>query len=99
MVHFLLSAVAAAYLALPFYRWSRAQTEAQIDKMQRAVHFTPGVEPPLPPSVLLAGAGLIAVHQIAARILGLRAWPAALSLLVGAIAGVATRATPPTNNT
>lgn len=37
-------------LAVPFYlRWSGQQVNQQLDKMQKAVHFTPGPSPRCPP--------------------------------------------------
>ena len=59
MFRFLLNTFLTA-LAVPFYlKWSRDQAEGQIDKMQQAVHGTPGAESPVTPAVLLGGAGLI----------------------------------------
>lgn len=75
-------------LAVPFYlRWSSAQAEAQLDKMQKAVHFTPGAESPLPPEVLAGAAGLGVSHFAVGRMLGLRWWQAIFSLLVGVLLG------------
>jgi hypothetical protein len=69
-------------LAVPFYlKWSREQSEGQIDKMQAAVHGTPGAEPPIPPAVLLGGAGLLAAHWLLARLFGLRFFGTFVSLL------------------
>lgn len=77
-------------LAAPFYlRWSSAQAELQLDKMQKAVHFTPGAESPVPPAVLAGAAGLGVGHFVVGRILGLRWWQAFLSLLIGVVLGVA----------
>jgi hypothetical protein len=87
MFRFLLSTFLTA-LALPFYlKWSRNQAEGQMDKMQRAVHGTPGSEAPLPPVVMLGGAGLLAGHWLITRLLGLRFWQAFLSLILAIGAG------------
>jgi UDP-N-acetylmuramyl pentapeptide phosphotransferase/UDP-N-acetylglucosamine-1-phosphate transferase len=87
LFRFLLSTFLTA-LAVPFYlKWSRDQAEGQIDKMQQAVHDTPGAESPVTPEVLLGGAGLLAGHWLLSRILGLRFWQAFLSLLVAIGAG------------
>lgn len=76
-------------LAVPFYlKWARAQSEGQIDKMQRGVHGTPGVEAPVPPPVMLAGVGALALQWVAARLLGLRSIMALLSLAIGVVAGL-----------
>jgi UDP-N-acetylmuramyl pentapeptide phosphotransferase/UDP-N-acetylglucosamine-1-phosphate transferase len=75
-------------LVLPFYlKWSRDQAEGQIDKMQKAVHGTPGAESPVPPPVLLGGAGILAGHWLLSRLFGLRFWQAFLSLLLAIGAG------------
>jgi UDP-N-acetylmuramyl pentapeptide phosphotransferase/UDP-N-acetylglucosamine-1-phosphate transferase len=69
-------------LAVPFYlKWSRQQAEGQIDKMQAAVHGTPGAESPIPPVVLLGGAGLLAGHWLLARLFGLHFLGSFVSLL------------------
>lgn len=87
MFRFLLSTFVTA-LAIPFYlKWSREQAEGQIDKMQRAVHSTPGAESPVTPAVLLGGAGLLAGHWLLSRLLGLRFWQTFLSLLAAIAAG------------
>jgi UDP-N-acetylmuramyl pentapeptide phosphotransferase/UDP-N-acetylglucosamine-1-phosphate transferase len=87
LFRFLFSTFVTA-LAIPFYlKWSRSQTEGQIDKMQRAVHGTPGAESPLPPAVLLGGAGVLAGHWLFARLLGMRFPGAFLSLLLAIGAG------------
>lgn len=82
MFRFLLVTFVSA-LAVPFYlKWSRDESEGQIDKMQAAVHGTPGAESPIPPAVLLGGAGLLAGHWLLARLFGLRFVGAFVSLLV-----------------
>jgi len=87
LFRFLLSTFLTA-LAVPFYlKWSRDQAEGQIDKMQQAVHGTPGAESPVTPEVLLGGAGLLAGHWLLSRVLGLRFWQAFLSLLIAIGAG------------
>jgi len=77
-------------LVLPFYlRWSRQQAESQIDRMQAAVFDTPGVEAPIPSSVVWVGVSLIAGHfLLGRRLLRLRAWQSVLSLLVGVAVGL-----------
>ena len=87
MFRFLLNTFVTA-LTVPFYlKWSRDQAEGQIDKMQQAVHGTPGAESPVTPAVLLGGAGLLAGHWLISRLLGLRFWQTFLSLLVAIGAG------------
>jgi hypothetical protein len=87
VLRFLLVTFVSA-LAVPFYlKWSRDQSEGQIDKMQAAVHGTPGAESPLPPAVLLGGAGLLAGHWLLARLFGLRFFGAFVSLLAAIAAG------------
>ena len=87
MFRWLLSTFVTA-LAVPLYlKWGREQSEGQIDKMQRAVHGTPGAEPPVPPTVMLAGAGVLAGHWLLSRVLGLRSIAAFLSLVVAILAG------------
>lgn len=87
MLRFLLITFVTA-LALPFYlKWSRSQAEGQIDKMQRGVHGTPGVESPLPPMVMLIGAGVLAGHWLLSSLLGLRFWQSFISLIAAIGAG------------
>lgn len=76
-------------LAVPFYlRWSSNQAELQLDKMQKAVHFTPGAEAPLPPEVLAGAAGLGISHFAVGRMLRLGWFQAFLSLMIGVVLGV-----------
>jgi hypothetical protein len=89
MIRFLLSVLTTAASTMVFLRWSQAQVDAQFDKMQQKVHFTPGAEAPLPPPVALGGAGLLTLHLLLGRwLLRLRAWQSLLSLLFGMIAGL-----------
>lgn len=75
-------------IAVPFYlRWSADQTERQFDKMQKAVHFTPGAESPITPEVVAGAGGLTISHFAVGRMLGLRWWQAVLSLFAGGAAG------------
>lgn len=77
-------------IAVPFYlRWSADQTERQFDKMQKAVHFTPGAESPITAEVVAGAGGLAISHFAVGRLLGLRWWQAVLSLMAGAGAGTA----------
>lgn len=76
-------------LAVPFYlRWSSAQADLRLDKMQQAAHSTPGAESPVPPEVVAGAAGLSVSHFAVGRLLGLRWWQAILSLLIGVALGV-----------
>lgn len=85
----IMMSAALTALAVPFYlRWSSDQAELQLDKMQKAVHFTPGAESPLPPEVIAGAAGLSVSHFAVGRILGLRWWQAILSFLIGVVLGV-----------
>jgi hypothetical protein len=88
MIHLLLHTVITALTTTAFLGWGRSQGEAQLDKMQQKVHFTPGAEAPLPPAVALAGAALLSGQLLAGRALRLRGWQTLLSLLLGALAGV-----------
>lgn len=82
-----------AFLAVlvPFYLiWGRRQAEAQIDKMQKDAFDTPGAEAPVPSTILLAGAALVGSHFFWCRLIGLRAWQAVGSLIVGVTIGIST---------
>lgn len=84
----MLSAALTA-LALPFYlRWAGEQSEAQIDKMQKAVHFTPGAEAPVPAEVAAGAIGLGVSHFAVARALRLGWLEASVSLLLGVAIGL-----------
>ena len=88
MVRIILSALLSA-LAVPFFvKWIRGEVENQLDKMQEAVFNTPGAEAPVPPTVILGGAGLLAGHFVTARLLGLRFWQAFVSLVLAVGAGI-----------
>jgi hypothetical protein len=90
MIRFFLSVLTTAASTMFFLRWSQAQVDAQFDKMQQKVHFTPGAEAPLPPAVALGGAGILALHLLLGRwLLRLRVWQSLLGLLFGMIAGLA----------
>lgn len=76
-------------LAVPFYlRWSGQQVNQQLDKMQKAVHFTPGAEPPLPPAVVAGAVGIGIGHFVVGRLLRLGWLEAAANLLLGLLLGV-----------
>lgn len=89
MFLFILHTILTTLTTATFLRWGQSQGEAQLDKMQQKVHFTPGAEAPLPPVVALAGAALLSGQLLAGRALRLRGWQTLLSLLLGALAGVA----------
>jgi len=82
--------VTLSAVAVPFYlRWVADQAERQVDKMQKAVHFTPGAESPITPEVIAGAGGLGISHFAIGRLLGLRWWQAVLSLTAGAAIGTA----------
>ncbi|MCL4863596.1 MAG: hypothetical protein KJZ93_29595 [Caldilineaceae bacterium] len=87
MFPFILHTVITALTTTAFLGWGRAQVEAQLDKMQQKVHFTPGAEAPLPPVVALTGAALLSGQLLAGRALRLRGWQTLLSLLLGVTGG------------
>ncbi len=76
-------------LAVPFYlRWSGQQVNQQLDKMQKAVNFTPGASPKLPPAVVAGAVGIGIGHFVAGRLLRLGWLEAAANLLLGLLLGV-----------
>jgi hypothetical protein len=87
-MRFFFSMLATALVLPAYLGWSRAQAEEQIDQMQQAAFNTPGAEAPVPPAVLLGGAGLLTGHFIVARLLKLRSWQALISLAGGLAAGI-----------
>lgn len=87
MFRFLLSVFLNAIVTPIYLKWATDTAETQIDKMQKAVHFTPGAESPVPPLVLAGGIGLLAGSWLTAIVLRLRTWQAFLSLILGATAG------------
>ena len=77
-------------LLIPLYLdWSRRQTEAQIDKMQRAVFNSPGTEAPVPPTVIVGGVGLLLGYGLLTSLIGARGWLRVAGLVLGAPVGVA----------
>lgn len=89
MFRLLLSTIYNAVSWSQFLNWAWNQTENQIDKMQDAAFETPGMEAPVPPSVLMAAAGVIGSHLTVSRILRLRPWQSLLSLALGVAAAAA----------
>ncbi|MBK8046267.1 MAG: hypothetical protein IPK16_03545 [Anaerolineales bacterium] len=87
MFRFLLATFVTA-LVTPFYlKWASDQAEGQLRKMERAAHFTPGAESPVPPVVIASGIGLLVGAWLTGALLRLRTWQTFLSLVVGAMAG------------
>jgi hypothetical protein len=84
VLRFLINTFVTAVAVAFYLKWSDEQTEGQLDKMQRAVHGTPGATAPVPPEVMLGGAVLLAGHWLVSRLLGLNFVQAIVSL-VGAI--------------
>ena len=86
----LLAVLTYPIFVIPLYLdWSRRQAEGQIDKMQRSVFNSPGMEAPVPPPVLVVGALLMVGYWLLTRICGVRGWARALALLLSAPVGVA----------
>ncbi len=84
--------VALAYpiFLIPLYLdWSRRQAENQIDKMQRSVFNSPGMEAPVPPPVVVGGALLLVGYWAVTRLFGVQGWPRAVGVLLGVPVGVA----------
>ena len=79
-----LAALAYPLLTVPFYLvWSRRQIEGQIDKMQAAVFNSPGAEAPVPPTVVVAGLGLLGGYATVTAWLGVRGWRRVVALALG----------------
>jgi hypothetical protein len=86
----LIIAFAYPIFLVPLYlEWSRDQAENQIDKMQRAVFNSPGMQAPVPAPVVAAGALLLAGYWLVTRLFGVPGWLRALALLMGVPVGVA----------
>jgi hypothetical protein len=84
--------VALAYpiFLIPLYLdWSRRQAESQIDKMQRSVFNSPGMEAPVPPPVVVGGALLLVGYWVVTQIFGVQGWLRTVGALLGAPVGVA----------
>ncbi len=54
--------------------------------MQDAAFDTPGMEPPVPPAVLMAALSVVAGHFAMGRLLRMRRWQSMLSLVLGVMA-------------
>ena len=89
MFRFLLSVILNALAWFAFFDWSRQQAEGQIDQMQKAAFDTPGTEAPIPPVVVIVGAGVALAQLLLTRILGLGTWGRWLSLLLSGTTGAA----------
>lgn len=86
----LLIALGYPIFFIPLYlEWSRRQAENQIDKMQRSVFNSPGVEAPVPPPVIVGGALLLVGYWLVTRLFGVGGWLRFLGMLLGAPVGVA----------
>jgi hypothetical protein len=89
MLRFLVTFAYPIFLIPLYLDWSRRQAEGQIDKMQRSVFNSPGMEAPVPPTVLVGGALLLMGYWAITRIFGVQGWLRALGVLIGAPIGVA----------
>jgi hypothetical protein len=88
-MHLILHALLFAGLLPLFLRWSRLQSERQIDKMQRSVFNSPGAEAPVPPAVIVGGCVLLGGYLLLGRrFLRLSAWQLLTSLSLGAAGGI-----------
>jgi hypothetical protein len=86
----LLVAFAYPIYFIPLYlEWSRRQAEEQIDKMQRSVFNSPGMEAPVPPPVIVGGALLLGGYWLLTKLFGVPGWLRFLGIVVGAPVGVA----------
>jgi hypothetical protein len=86
----LLITLAYPILLIPLYLdWSRRQAESQIDKMQRSVFNSPGMEAPVPPPVIIGGTALMVGYWIVTKLLGAPGWLQAAGIVLGAPVGVA----------
>lgn len=86
LIHALLTAVGAYFFA----GWAKAQSDAQIRKMQDAVFNTPGAEAPVPPAVAATALSLLgALWTLGRQVLRLGRVGTLFGLLAGAAAGVA----------
>src|SRR6187402_2944779 len=86
----LLIALAYPIFLIPAYlEWSRRQAEDQIDKMQRSVFNSPGMEAPVPPPVLVGGAALLTGYWIVTKLFGVPGWMRTIGVLLGTPVGVA----------
>ncbi len=85
-----LGSMALLAALVPFYfDWSRAQADAQLDKMQEAAFNTPGAEAPIPISVALSLLALVVGHfAIGKRLFGLAAWQSVFTLILGITGGI-----------
>jgi hypothetical protein len=83
MLRFLFATFIHAAAAFVFLDWSSRQAEGQIDKMLDAVFNTPGVEPPIPPVVIVGGVGTLVAQVILNRLLRLRAAASVVSIVLG----------------
>lgn len=89
MIRFLAHALTLAFLTPLYLSWSKGQSDAQIDKMQRAVFNTPGSEAPIPAKVVAGGALLISAHFLSgSSAFRLKGWQIALTTLLGMVGGV-----------
>ncbi|MEM7129097.1 MAG: hypothetical protein AAF702_22385 [Chloroflexota bacterium] len=71
-----------------FLGWSKKQTEERLDRIQKAAFNTPGVESPLPASVIMVGLGGVGVHfLLAKRLFGLKTFQSIVSVVVGVMVG------------
>lgn len=89
MLRLLISTLSIAFSTAWFLDWSKRYSDAQLDKMQQKVHFTPGSETLIPPMVVISSVALLGSHFLLGRLLlRLRGWQLVISLLLGALAGV-----------
>jgi len=88
MFRILLSAGISAASWFEYLTWAREQTEGQISKMQDSAFDTPGAEPPVPSSILVAAVSVVAGHFALTRMLRMRRGQSVLSLILGVAVAV-----------
>lgn len=88
-LRFLLNSTICSLLTLLYASWALDQSEAQLGKMQDAVFNTPGSEAPLPPKVVFAALGLLALcWTLGRKLFALKDWQTLLSIVAGIAGGL-----------
>lgn len=90
LIRFLFSTTLTAVVTFFYASWARAESEAQIGRMQLAAYNTPGVDSPVPRQVFTVGMSVLGVLWfVMGRVLRMRLGQRILSLLAGVAGGVA----------
>ncbi len=91
MLRFIMGTTLVGGVIYFFASWARAETEAQMGRMQLDAYNSPGAGSPVPPKVMATGVSILGtIWWVQRNLLRQRGLGAVMSMLLGAAIGVAT---------